>query len=147
MTSSDRQNLQASAVAINGRAVLLLGPSGQGKSTLALALIDRGARLIGDDGVSLSVANGVLVAHPPPNITGKLEIRGVGLIELPTTSAPVAMVVYLDRDGERLPQSLPVENFLGLAIPCLALGGSDSASLPLRVEWGLRMHGLPKDIA
>ena len=75
---------QASCVAIGGRAVLIEGPPGSGKSSLALALIDRGAVLVGDDGVALAARDGRLFASPPPNIAGLLEVRNVGLLRFPT---------------------------------------------------------------
>lgn len=78
---------QAGAVRIGARALLIIGPPGSGKSSLALALIERGAGLIGDDAVSLGVqgARGYerLVASPPPHITGLIEVHGVGLARLP----------------------------------------------------------------
>ena len=88
---------QASAVAIEGRALLIEGPPGSGKSSLALALIERGAGLIGDDAVTLTASEEQLIASPPPNITGLLEVRGVGLARLPV--APPAEV----RHGSRGP--------------------------------------------
>ena len=73
--SSDR--LHATAVAIGGVAVLIEGPSGSGKSDLALRLIDRGAVLISDDQTLLIRAGSRLLARPPQTIAGKLEVRGV----------------------------------------------------------------------
>ena len=86
---------QASCVAISGRAILLEGLPGSGKSTLALQLLDRGAQLVGDDGVTLSVADGQVIAAPPPNIAGLIEVRNVGLVRMPTVKAPVALVLRL----------------------------------------------------
>lgn len=57
--------LHASAVHINGKAVLFCGPSGSGKSTLAAALSKRGYPLVTDDVCAISVnANGVPMVHP-----------------------------------------------------------------------------------
>jgi len=93
---------QASAVAIDGRAVLIEGPPGSGKSSLALALIDRGAVLIGDDAVMLEAVEGRLLAHPHPNVTGLIEVRNVGLVTMPVASAvPVALVLVLDPEAPR----------------------------------------------
>ncbi|WP_394731009.1 HPr kinase/phosphorylase [Altererythrobacter sp. GH1-8] len=147
MTLSSHTTFQASAVAIDGRAVLITGPPGSGKSMLALALIDRGATLIGDDGIVLRKFSRQVIAEPHPNIAGKLEIRGVGLIDFPTTSAPVALIVNLDDIGERLPEALCTQDLLGCAVPVLPLGASDAAALPLRTEWGLRVHALTKESA
>lgn len=98
MTSLVRQ---AGCVAIDGRAVLIEGPSASGKSSLALALIDRGAVLVGDDGVTLEAREGRLWASPPPNIAGKLEIRNLGIVTLPVTSAPLSLVLMLDDAAPR----------------------------------------------
>lgn len=71
MNGTDTLIAQASAVAIKGRALLFEGPPGAGKSSLALALIEHGARLIGDDGVTLlRTQAGELIAAPPPRIEG-----------------------------------------------------------------------------
>lgn len=136
--------LQASAVAIGGRALLIEGPPGSGKSSLALALIDRGAGLIGDDAVTLNVAEGALMASPPPNIAGLLEVRGVGLVRLPCAApAPVALILSLGTSAaERLPElPLPTRLIAGAAIPVLAFDPGPLAPA-LRAEWALRLHGL-----
>ena len=133
---------QATCVAIGGRAVLIEGAPGSGKSSLALALIDRGAVLVGDDGVALESRGEALWAAPPPNIRGLLEVRNVGLLTLPVTSAAVALVVNLDEGAERLPDGPRTIAILGHALPALALFPA-AAVLPLRVEKALVMHGLP----
>jgi hypothetical protein len=135
--------MQASTVAIAGRALLIEGPPGSGKSTLALALIDRGAGLIGDDGVTLTAVDGVLIAAPPPNIAGLLEVRGVGLATLPLAPpAPVALILTLGGPSpSRLPESpLPVREIAGIAVPVLAFDPGPLAPAA-RAEWALRMHG------
>ena len=110
---SDSLQLHASCVNIDGKGVLFLGPSGSGKSDLALRLIDGGATLVGDDqvqirrinpppleggvrGGGLSAASslpptppspsrgeGILLACPCERIHGMLEARGVGILHLP----------------------------------------------------------------
>jgi len=130
-----------SCVAIDGRAVLIEGASGSGKSTLALALIDRGAGLVGDDGVSLDLRGGRVWAAPPPVTSGMLEIRNVGLVDMETTEAPLALVVRLDRDAPRYVEQASVAALLGDHVPELALF-PDAAGLALRTEWALRVHGL-----
>jgi hypothetical protein len=137
--------MQAGAVAIGGRALLIEGPPGAGKSSLALALIDRGAGLIGDDGVTLTpAAAGCLIAAPPPNIAGLIEVRGVGLVRLPLAPpAPVALILALGGPpSERLPHTpLPARVIAGVAIPVLAFDPGPVAPA-LRAEWALRVHGL-----
>ena len=132
---------QASGVALNGRGLLIEGPSGSGKSSLALTLIDRGAMLIGDDGVALSPRGGRIWASPPPNIAGKLEIRNVGLADLPVAEAPVALILQLDPAAPRFIDAPGEIELAGLMVPVLRLF-PDASALPLRAEWALRMHGL-----
>ena len=99
--------LHATCVAIDGRGVLLRGPSGAGKSDLALRLLDEGAVLVGDDYCDVQAANGGLMAKAAPNIAGKLEVRGYGIVDFPTVSViPVALVVDLmpAQDIPRLPE-------------------------------------------
>ncbi|EAQ29380.1 HPr protein serine kinase [Erythrobacter sp. NAP1] len=136
--------MQASAVAIDGRALLIEGEPGSGKSSLALALIDRGAQLIGDDGVTLTPAGENLIASPPPNIEGLLEVRGVGLVEMPVAKGtPVALILALGAHGERLPQRIPTRTIMGYDIPCLPFEPGAIAPAQ-RARWALKTHGLAK---
>ena len=133
---------QASCVAVCGRALLIEGPPGSGKTTLALALIDRGAELVGDDGVTLSARAGTLWAAPPPNIAGLIEIRNVGIGSLPAVEAPVALLLRLEPAAPRQPETVERVEIAGCAIPALEFhpGGPIPA---LRAEWALALHGLP----
>ena len=131
---------QASCVSIEGRGVLIEGPPGIGKSSLALALIDRGATLVGDDGVLLEERGGKVWALPPPNIAGLIEIRNVGLATLPAEAAPVALVVRLDPEAPRLPESAERAILAGVSVPLIRLF-PDALALPLRAEWALSLHG------
>ena len=133
---------QASVVAIDGRAVMIEGPPGSGKSTLALALIDRGATLIGDDGVRIERHGETLMACPPPNIAGKIELRGIGIATLESAPpAPLALILALCDQGDRLPEQLPQREILGLGIPVLPFIPGTIAPA-VRAEWALAMHGL-----
>ncbi|HEY8603624.1 HPr kinase/phosphatase C-terminal domain-containing protein [Tsuneonella suprasediminis] len=134
---------QATAVAIGGRAVLLEGAPGAGKSSLALALIDRGATLVGDDGVALSRQGVILWAAPPPNIAGLLEIRNVGIVTMPTAIAQVALVLTLTTDAPRYIEQAGEALRAGLPIPHLAFDPRGAASA-VRAEYALALHGLPR---
>jgi Serine kinase of the HPr protein, regulates carbohydrate metabolism len=115
--------VHATSVEIGGSAVLIRGPSGSGKSDLALRLIDGGATLVADDQSALSVEGGHLFVSPPETIAGLLEVRGLGLVRLPYRQrAPVALVVDLanPKELERLPEPSSAA-FLGLVVPRLAV--------------------------
>jgi len=131
----------ATGVCVCGRAVLLEGPPGSGKSTLALALIDRGAVLIGDDAVVLTVRDGALWAAPPPNIAGKLEVRNIGIVDLPCTEAPIALVLRLCPDAPRFVDEAACEPRAGIALPVLSFDPAIAAA-PVRAEWAMRRYGL-----
>lgn len=131
---------QATCVAIEGRAVLIEGPPGIGKSSLALALIDRGAVLVGDDGVTLEARGARLWASPPPNIGGKLEIRNVGIARFETTEAPVALVIALGEDAPRHVEGAETVVVGGIELPLVRLWPA-SPVLALRAEWALKLHG------
>src|SRR3546814_1547110 len=78
-----------------------MGASGSGKSDLALRLIDRGWSLVSDDYVTLESRGGKLVAAPPEQIAGRMEVRHVGLIRLPfVADVPVCLAIFLDRSEE-----------------------------------------------
>jgi serine kinase of HPr protein (carbohydrate metabolism regulator) len=84
--------------------ILLLGPSGAGKSDLALRLIERGAELVADDRTDLFVERGHLAARAPASIAGYIEVRGLGILELPyADKVRIALVVDLKRDIARMP--------------------------------------------
>ena len=133
---------RASCVAIAGRAILIEGAPGSGKSSLALALIDRGAVLIGDDGVTLKVRGGKLYASPPPNIAGLLEVRNLGLLEFPTVAdLPIALVVRLDLAAERFIDAAEQVELGGVALPMVRLWPGGEV-LALKVELAVERFGL-----
>jgi serine kinase of HPr protein (carbohydrate metabolism regulator) len=134
--------LHAGCVAIGGRGVLIAGPSGSGKSDLALRLIDRGAELVSDDYVLLRVEGGRLIAAPPPTIAGRIEIRGVGIARRPfLADVAVSLLVDLEAASVRLPEPAR-RDLLGIALPVIALNGLEP-SAPIKLEAALLMHGLP----
>jgi serine kinase of HPr protein (carbohydrate metabolism regulator) len=116
--------LHATCVALDGVGVLLGGPSGSGKSDLALRLIDGGAILVSDDQVALSVREGRLSASPPATIAGMIEAREIGLMRLPfCADVPVALYVELVPEAEvleRLPEEETI-SFLDIPLRKLTL--------------------------
>jgi HPr kinase/phosphorylase len=97
--------LHASTVVIHGKAVAIGGPSGSGKSTLALKLISLGATLLADDITWLEAIQTTLMASCPPTLSGRIEARGVGILNaVPAPAAPLHLVVDLGIDeAARLP--------------------------------------------
>jgi len=114
--------LHASCVAFGGRAVLIAGPSGSGKSALALRLIALGAELVADDRVALSMRGDAVIAAAPPAIAGLIEARGVGVLRMEArASAEVALVAELGAaDVERLPR-LKSRRLLNGAAPLISI--------------------------
>lgn len=120
MPSAAPQMLHATTVAIEDRGLILLGASGQGKSSLALQLIALGAVLVADDSTLLIPKGGILHAQAPASIQGQIEARGVGLLSLPfVTDIPIYLAVDMDEHEEdRLPYPHQVA-LLGHPVPCL----------------------------
>lgn len=114
--------LHASCVALNGRAVLILGASGSGKSGLALQLMALGATLVADDCTVLAPDpdSGGLIASAPAAIGGRIEARFVGILHAPRLPrAQVALAVDMDRaEDQRLPPARDTR-FLDRGVPLL----------------------------
>ena len=137
MNRLSSETLHASCVAIGDQAVLIEGRSGTGKSDLALRLIDRGAVLVSDDYTVLTRRDGALTASPPANIAGKMEVRGVGLIEVGyAQDVPVALVVVADNDPVRMPEAEALRAIAGVMLPELRLSLLEP-SAPIKVERAL----------
>jgi serine kinase of HPr protein (carbohydrate metabolism regulator) len=140
----DSSLVHATAVAIEGAAILLRGPPGAGKSDLALRLIDDGARLVADDQTLLRRANDRVLVQAPATIAGLLEVRGVGIVRVDSLDeAPLALIVDLvpSEQVERIPDNRS-EVVLGLAFPLIALAAFEvSATAKLRFAWRTLAHG------
>jgi HPr kinase/phosphorylase len=128
--------IHASAVLVGARAVLIRGPSGSGKSRLALELIQaatsgrfRFARLVGDDRVHVEAAQGRLLVRPAAALAGLIEVRGLGIRKLPhEPSAVVGLVVDLAAEAERLPRADEQQTELeGIALARLAVAAGEPA--------------------
>ncbi|WP_367113587.1 HPr kinase/phosphorylase [uncultured Sphingomonas sp.] len=138
MASLSSETIHASCVAIDGRAVLIEGRSGTGKSDLALRLIDRGAQLVSDDYTMLLRRGADLIAKPPANLAGKMEIRGIGIVELSHLSdIPVAMLVVITEQPPRMPAGGRKRIIAGVEVREIALPSLEP-SAPIKVEWALR---------
>ena len=137
------ETIHASTVAIDGRAVLITGPSGSGKSDLALRLLDRGFTLVSDDRTLVRRRDDRLVASAPSQIAGKMEVRGIGIVEVEIASdVPIALLVELTSDIQRLPDDSRERPILGVALPLVSIDAM-TASAPSKVALALDRLGLP----
>lgn len=118
--SDSSVTLHATCVAVEGHGVLITGPTGSGKSSLALQLMAFGGVLISDDRTTLWREGGSLIAAPPPTIAGLIEARGVGILSVPhLTSAPVMLVIDMAKvEDARLPQHHFI-SLLDIELRCL----------------------------
>jgi serine kinase of HPr protein (carbohydrate metabolism regulator) len=139
-----RELVHGTCVAFGRRAALLRGAPGAGKSDLALRFLalppDGGAKpmLVADDQVFAEPrANGTLIVAAPPTIAGKIEVRGIGLVEVPfQPEADLVLVCDLvnAKDVPRMPpQSPEVTEIAGIFIPALKLAPFE-ASAPLKLK-------------
>ncbi|AWB47397.1 serine kinase [Gemmobacter aquarius] len=122
MTHPPDLTLHATCVAVGETGVLIIGPAGSGKSSLALALMAYGAVLVADDRTVLTRDGADLVASCPPAIQGMIEARGLGLLHAEArVGVAIGLVVDLGQtEGQRLP---PFRNVMlsGRTLP-LVLG-------------------------
>jgi serine kinase of HPr protein (carbohydrate metabolism regulator) len=136
------ETLHASTVASEGRAVLITGPSGSGKSDLALRMLDRGFTLVSDDQTIVKRDGDRLLASAPHNIAGKLEIRGIGIVEMDRIeNVPIGLLVELTSDIQRLPDDSRERPFLGVRLPLVTIDAM-TASAPSKVALALDRMGL-----
>lgn len=140
--------IHGTAIAWNGAAVLLRGQPGSGKSDLALRCIGATAGafalapalLLADDRVMLTRRDGILAVSAPPSIKGLLEVRGLGIVSVPTINdAVLRLVIDLvpPSEIERMPAAGRVTEFRGIAVPLISLTPFE-ASAPLKVLLALR---------
>ena len=153
MTETTSQ-IHATAIALEDRrAALILGPSGSGKSDLALRCILQGAwidgrhcaaMLVADDQVIVERQGPYLVARPPGAIAGRIEVRGIGIVPMAHASpATIALAVELvDAPRvERLPDPAPVWPLLGVEVPLIRVAPFE-ASAHLKVLLALARGSL-----
>ncbi|GAA4775931.1 HPr kinase/phosphatase C-terminal domain-containing protein [Stakelama sediminis] len=143
MTELSSESVHGSCVAINGEAVLIEGPSGSGKSDLALRLIDRGAILVSDDYTFVQRHKGALQASAPATIKGQMEVRGLGIVPFNSIdSAPLALIVSISNQPDRLPLEVRHRRLCGMEVPLIQLPALEP-SAPIKVELALKHRSEP----
>ncbi len=139
---AEAQLVHASCVALSGRGILIVGPSGSGKSDLALRLMDRGAKLVSDDQTLVRLENGRLLASPPKTIQGLIEVRGLGIRAMEwEADVPLAVAIELGAAVERFPLEPRALTLVGLDLPLICLDAFH-ASTPMKVEFALADRAL-----
>lgn len=145
--------LHATCIAVGPRAILIRGPSGSGKSDLALrclalpasGLVTSPAKLVADDQVIVTRSGPSLSVSSPQTLLGRLEIRGLGILEVdPELDAKAVLVAEItsQQDIERFPDPWPTAELLGLTVPVVRIAAFDS-SAPLKLLLALSMATLP----
>src|SRR5262245_61993247 len=126
---ADLPTVHACAVLVGAHALLIRGPAGSGKSQLTLKLIEAAhsgllpfARLVADDRIRLEPCHGRLLVRAPDALAGLIEVRGLGIRQLPYE--PIAVVgVVIDlaaADAQRLPEQTETE-VAGIELPQLKI--------------------------
>ncbi len=152
--SGELERVHGTAIAVGGRAALIRGPSGAGKSDLALRCLGLGVstmvredvKLVSDDQVVLKREDNHLAASAPPTLRGKLEVRGLGIVEVDAISpANLVLVADLIRDGaiERYPDPWLFAPILGLDVALIRLSPFESSS-PLKLVTAILMAPRPR---
>jgi HPr kinase/phosphorylase len=140
--------VHGTAIAVDGRAVLIRGPSGAGKSDLALRCLAVAAGpfaivpplLVADDQVEIMVRDGTLVVCAPATISGLVEVRGIGIVAMP--AAPFSRLVLVadiakSAGIERLPAPSQKLEFCGVWVPQIHIDPWE-ISAPLKLLLALK---------
>lgn len=133
------ETIWGNVVSIDGRGVLLRGPSGIGKSDLALRLIDGGASLVADDRVEITREGDSLIARAPEALSGRMEVRGIGIVSVQAVQR-VSLVLVIDLVPlEQVPRMPDPGRWthLGISVPVISLYALE-ASGPAKVRLAVR---------
>ena len=137
------QFVHGTCVAMDNIGCLLLGPSGSGKSDLALRLVlDQGAALVADDQVVVELRKDKLVAAPPATLAGLIEVRGLGIVPMAyraRVTLGLAVVLVAPDEVERLPEADEGIEYFGVVLPLFRVAPFEvSAAHKVRLAARLR---------
>lgn len=142
-------NQHGTLLVIQGWGVLLIGKSGIGKSMLAFMLLHQGCQLVADDSILLCSSSNQLEGHAPVTLLGKLELRGYGIIDVPTVFGSGSLIkkypVHLAVDLiEMTPESMPEypgvgwnvtqKLYHGFAIKTISLPITEFSAMPTLIK-------------
>jgi len=136
--TDDSVYVHATTVAFDNHGVLITGPSGSGKSDLAVRLIDRGAVLVADDQTRLYLENNMVMARAAKPLAGLMEVRGLGILKFPHAAhCPLACIMDLTAEPARLPDQQAAE-YLGHSFPVFRINAFEN-SAPCKVGLALKL--------
>ena len=125
------EQVYATAVAYHSFGILIRGPSGSGKSDLALRLIEDGANLISDDQVNIQAVKKQLYLSPPDNIAGLIEVRGFGVIKIKSVR-DINLRLIVDLDPSSTTERTPImkeESIKNIMVPVVSLKAFENSIL------------------
>ena len=141
--------VHATCIAFDGHGILLRGPSGSGKSDLALRVIDRGAQLVADDQVILVRDGPHMIASAPTSLYGLIEIRGLGIMRMVDVPAEARIALVADMTEPHAIDRLPGQRHCdidGVSLPWLMLAPFE-ASAPAKLRFALMAALEPERLA
>ena len=148
------ERVHGTVITIGRRGALIRGASGSGKSDLALrclalgssTLIPETVQLVADDQVVLMRDRVALLAKAPAQLRGKLEVRGLGILQVAAAAeTEIVLVADLVRDQqiERFPDPWPTVELMGLRVPVISLLPFEASS-PAKLAAALALATLPQ---
>lgn len=138
MAELSSETIAAGCVALGGKGVLIEAKTDDCRTDLLLRLIDRGATLVSDARTICRRHDKALVASPPADTAGRIEVRGIGTVERAHfEQAPVALLIVALDAAPRMPEERRVRRIAGIDVPVLALGPLDPAA-PIKAELALK---------